>query len=238
MLGELATAAAAGLTAGGLYYGAMAPWSQMYGRTLIAGCDQHEIALTYDDGPNDIHTGHLLEVLAKHNVRATFFMIGERVRQRPQMAREVLAAGHCIGNHTMTHPNLLWCSASRIWSELAECNAVLADTLGMVPDLFRPPYGARRPHVLRVANALGMTPVLWNVSSCDWKITDPTALMSHVQQGLRKTMKQHRSSNILMHDGGHTALGIDRSQTVAATAMLLDKCVDIGVQFVTPERWL
>ena len=72
-----------------------------------------QIALTYDDGPNDPHTLKLLEVLAKHDVHATFFMIGRYVRQRPDIAREVARAGHAVGNHTFTHPLLIFESAAR-----------------------------------------------------------------------------------------------------------------------------
>ena len=97
------------VAAGGtLAYAALHPQSQLFGRTLIAGDDPSEIALTYDDGPNDAATMQLLEVLARHNVCASFFMIGGFVRQRPEIARAVHAAGHLVGNHTMTHPWLAW----------------------------------------------------------------------------------------------------------------------------------
>ena len=108
-LPELAVGVAAvGAAAGVMLNAALRPYSQLFGPTLIAGNDPREVALTYDDGPNDACTESLLELLDRHNAKATFFMIGRFVRQRPDLARQVQAAGHLIGNHTMTHP---WQSA-------------------------------------------------------------------------------------------------------------------------------
>src|SRR5258708_6146979 len=103
----------AGLVAAGCAYAALSPQSQIFGKVLIAGRDPNEIALTYDDGPNDDVTERLLDVLANHHVRATFFLIGRYVQQRPQIARAIAAAGHLIGNHSMTHPWLAWQSSAR-----------------------------------------------------------------------------------------------------------------------------
>ena len=110
----LASAAAASYAG----YATMAPASQLYGRTLTHGSDPSQMALTFDDGPNDPHTLHLLDVLAKHNARATFFLIGKYVRQRPDIVRAIAAAGHEIGNHTDSHPNLILVSAARLRQEL------------------------------------------------------------------------------------------------------------------------
>src|SRR5258708_13210786 len=136
----ITTAAAALATAGLLActYAALSAQSQLFGEVLIANRNPDEIALTYDDGPNDIVTERLLEVLAHHNVRATFFLIGRYVRQRPEIVRAVSSAGHLIGNHTMTHPWLAWQSATRIREELPGCNPLLEDTL-RVPIRYSPP---------------------------------------------------------------------------------------------------
>src|ERR1019366_705529 len=95
---------AAAVTAG---YQSMAPTGQWYGQTFTGlARGSRQLALTYDDGPNDPHTLRLLEVLAKHGVQATFFLIGRYVQQRPDIAREIVPAGHIVGNHTFTHPLL------------------------------------------------------------------------------------------------------------------------------------
>jgi len=140
----------------------MAPTGQWFGRTFASGSrGSKQIALTYDDGPNDPHTLKLLEVLAKHNVQATFFMIGRYVQQRPDIARAVAEAGHVIGNHTFTHPLLTFKSASQTRTELVDCRKALQDAIGEHSNLFRPPFGGRRPATLRIARELGLEPVLW-----------------------------------------------------------------------------
>ena len=103
-----------------------------------------QLALTYDDGPNDPHTFRLLEVLAKHNVKATFFLIGRYVEQRPDIAREVVNAGHVVGNHTLSHPNLIFSSASQTRFQLQQCQQSITQAIGQHSPLFRPPFGGRK----------------------------------------------------------------------------------------------
>src|SRR5438309_9644963 len=169
MLGSLIGAAtAAALSAAG--YQSMAPTGQWFGRTFIAAERRSkQLALTFDDGPNDPHTLRLLEVLAKHNVRGTFFLIGRYVDERPDIVREIAAAGHVIGNHTYTHPNLIFASARQVRAQISECGRALSAAVGEHSRLFRPPFGGRRPATLRVARSLGLQPVMWNVSGLDWK---------------------------------------------------------------------
>src|SRR6202022_1880634 len=115
MLGLVMTGVTGAAAAAATGYQSMAPTGQWYGQTftgLTRGSRQ--IALTYDDGPNDLHTLRLLEVLAKHDTRATFFLIGRYVRQHPDIAREIAKAGHSIGNHTFTHPLLIFKSEAEI----------------------------------------------------------------------------------------------------------------------------
>jgi peptidoglycan/xylan/chitin deacetylase (PgdA/CDA1 family) len=229
----------AGLLAGGCAYAALSAQSQIFGRVLIAGRDPNEIALTYDDGPNDIVTERLLEVLARHNVRATFFLIGRYVRQRPQIARAIAASGHLIGNHTMTHPWLAWQSSARIRQELASCNAILEDTLGVPVRYFRAPHGARRPAVLRIARSLGLTSVQWNVIAKDWLPVGAEAIEARVIRGIARNQQQNRASNIVLHDGGQAGLGQPRLPTVEATNLLLNKYAPgTGTKFVTMDSWV
>jgi len=223
----LASAAGAAVAAG---YQSMAPTGQWYGRTFSKGArGSRQIALTYDDGPNDPHTLRLLEVLAKHEVKATFFMIGRYVRQRPDIAREVAAAGHVVGNHTFTHPLLIFRSEARTRTELIDCRRALDETIGEHSNLFRPPFGGRRPATLRIARELELETVMWNVTGYDW--TAPAA--SVIEEKVARQVHAEGGDVILLHDGGHGRMGANRSQTVIATSNLIRRYKDQGFQFVT-----
>jgi len=228
MLGTALAVTAAATAAVAAGYQSMAPTGQWYGRTftgLARGTTQ--LALTYDDGPNDPHTFRLLEVLAKRDVHATFFLIGRYVRQRPEIAREVVKAGHVVGNHTFTHPLLSLQSAAEIRRQLTDCHKALQDAVGEHSNLFRPPFGGRRPAVLRIARELGLEPVMWNVTGYDWN-APPSAVIE------RKVTKQIRGGDvILLHDGGHKQMGADRSQTVQAADHLISKYKLEGYEFKT-----
>jgi peptidoglycan/xylan/chitin deacetylase (PgdA/CDA1 family) len=220
-LGVAAAASAAG-------YQSMAPTGQWYGRTFAGlARGNKQIALTYDDGPNDPHTLRLLEVLARHDVCATFFMIGRYVRQRPDIALEVARAGHVIGNHTFTHPILTFESAAQTQTELVKCRSALTDAVGEHSNLFRPPFGGRRPATLRIAHELGLEPVMWNVTGYDWNAPPAAQIVDKVGRRIQG------GDVILLHDGGHKEMGADRSQTVIATDNLIRKYKDEGFEFVT-----
>jgi len=222
------TAAAAASAAG---YQSMAPTGQWYGRTFAGGIrGSRQIALTYDDGPNDPHTLKLLDVLAKHSVRATFFMIGRYVQQRPDIARAVAQAGHVIGNHTLTHPLLIFKSQAQTRPQLVDCHQALQDAIGDHSNLFRPPWGGRRPATLRIARELGLETVMWNVTGYDWNAPPAAAIENKVASQMRG------GDVILLHDGGHKAMGADRAQTVIATENLIRRYRDQGYEFVTVEE--
>ena len=230
-----ATATAA--TAATLTHAAYSAQSQLFGRTLIAGNDPNEVALTYDDGPNDAATLPLLEILAHHNARATFFMIGSFVRQHPEIVRQVHAAGHLIGNHTNTHPWLTMLPAKQIREELRTCNEALEDTLG-VPILYvRFPHGARRPATLRIARELNLTPVQWNAQGNDWQLTDSKAIIARLNHGLNRAKRRHQGANILLHDGHDQRMSANRTPTVHATDQLLTRFAREGKHVLTVDAW-
>ena len=214
-------------------YQSMAPTGEWYGKTFTGTTTgSSQIALTYDDGPNDPHTPRLLDVLSKHNINATFFLIGRYVRQRPEIARQIVRAGHTVGNHTFTHPLLTFKSETEIRQQLSDCRAALEDAIGAHSNLFRPPFGGRRPAVLRLARELGLQPVMWSVTGYDWS-APPAAVIE------RKVAKQIRGGDvILLHDGGHNQMGADRSQTVIATDHLIVRQKSQGYDFVTIPRMM
>jgi peptidoglycan/xylan/chitin deacetylase (PgdA/CDA1 family) len=222
-------ASAAAVAAAG--WNSMAPRSQIYGRTFVGVNHKSRLlALTYDDGPSEAWTPRLLEVLARHDVRATFFMLGRYAAQSPEIARAVAAAGHVIGNHTYTHPNLIFCSSGQVQAQLDECDRVLTDVVGEHSKLFRPPFGGRRPDVLRTVRARGFVPVMWSVTAHDWNPVPPEKIEEKVARQIRG------GDVILMHDGGHLSPTADRSATVTATDHIISRYKGEGYRFVTvPE---
>jgi len=231
MLPELA----GGLTIAGLAtwagFQSMWPTSQVYGRTFI-GLERGSpyVALTYDDGPNDPWTLRLLEVLDRHSVKATFFVLGRFVQQKPQIVRALAAAGHVIANHSWDHPRLIFASNSELRRQVEQTQSAIFDACGLTPSLFRPPYGGRRPGTLSAVRKLGLEPIMWNVTCYDWKATSADKVVAHAQRQIRG------GDVILMHDGDQRAMGADRRHTVQATERLIAQHKADGRQFVTiPE---
>ena len=212
--------------------------SQLLGGTLVHGPEPRELALTFDDGPNDRYTQEVLEKLNGAGVRATFFFIGSHARQLPWLVRAVSAAGHVVGNHTMTHARLAYRSGGAIRREIAECSTILEDTLGMPVRYFRPPHGSRRPAVLRIAQELGLQTVMWNSMGFDWR-RNRTAkmIMKSVERSIRSNRKAGKGTTILLHDGGPSDAMVHRGTTVAALTSLLERGRAANYRFVTVDDW-
>ena len=230
-----AAGAGAALAMGGLAYAALYPPSRIFGPVLVAPRRPGEIALTFDDGPNPAATPGLLDLLARHGVRATFFLIGDFVRRQPGLVRAIAARGHVLGAHSMTHPWLAWQSRARIRQELAGSQHLLEDILGQPVRWFRPPHGARRPYVLSVARELGMRTAQWNIIANDWKPGTPEAIAARVEAGIAHWRARGYAANVVLHDGSHGMQNADRSRSIRATELLLKRHAD--ERFVTLEDW-
>ena len=209
-------------------YNTMSPTSQLYGRTFIGlPRGSRLLALTYDDGPNDPCTWRVMEVLERHGVKATFFLIGQFVRQKPEIARALVAAGHVIGSHTWDHPNLIFTSTSEVRRQLQLAQTAIFDATGVEPKLFRPPFGGRRPASLRAVRAFGLEPIMWNVTCYDWRAKSAEAIAAHAERQIRG------GDVILLHDGGYGRMGADRSRSVQASDRILTRYQREGYEFVT-----
>jgi peptidoglycan/xylan/chitin deacetylase (PgdA/CDA1 family) len=215
-----------------LGYQSMAPTGQWFGRAFCGSPGGNRVALTFDDGPNDPHTQRLLDVLDKHGVKATFFVIGRYVKQRPDIAREVARRGHVIGNHTFTHPRLIFLPAARVREEIVQCRQAILDAVGEHSNLFRPPWGARRPGTFTLVRQLGLEPIMWNVTGFDWN-----APSAEYVEG--KVSRARGGDVVLLHDGGHAAFGTDRGKTVEAVDWLIPRLKSANQSFATiPEMIL
>ena len=236
-----ALSATAAALAGGLAYATVAPASQLFGRVLLAPRRPAEVALTFDDGPNPAATPYLLDLLGRHGIRATFFLIGRYALAQPTLARRISAEGHALGNHTMTHPRLPLCSHARIVAELQDAQHAIEDTAGAPVRLFRPPHGYRTPHALRTARTLGLTTTTWNLIANDWKLPTSERIAHRVLSGVARLRHGSTATNVVLHDGSQTTPSADRLRTIAAAATVIDALTSQAAQqtrFVTLEAWL
>ena len=232
----LGAAGAVGLAAGGYAYAAMWPGSGIFGSALIAPKRAGELALTFDDGPNPKWTPRLLDALGRHDVKATFFMLGSRAQTEPELVRRVAAEGHLIGNHSWSHPNLAVTAAGRVREELARTSDVVEQITGERVRYFRPPFGARRPVVFRIARSMGLRVVTWNAMTSDWSEPSADRIAEQLTVKIDRLGRRGRAANIVLHDGGHLAQGVDRGASVAAAEMLVERFKRTH-RFVRVDAW-
>lgn len=178
-------------------------------------------ALTFDDGPWPEYTEEILQILAEHQAKATFYMVGEVVREYPKIALKVRDAGHAIGNHSWSHPSRPRDAAAQV----QRTNAQIKKVVGFTPTTFRPPYGLLKNGMAKEAMKQRQAVLIWSADSGDWK--KPGA-----QRIANRIINQATPGGVaLMHDGGGT-----RAQTVAALPIVLRELKARGYRFVTvPE---
>jgi peptidoglycan-N-acetylglucosamine deacetylase len=232
----LGAAAGLGLAAGAWAYASHYPGSRLFGEALTAPARPGELALTFDDGPNPAWTPRLLDMLAQHNVQATFFLLGGFARGEPDLVRRIAAGSHLIGNHSWSHPDLSRASAARIREEIRRTSETLAQITGEPIRFFRPPFGARRPAVFHIARELGLSPVLWNAMMSDWSEPSPERIAAVLTKKIDRLTQGGKAVNLVLHDGGHRALGTNRGPSVAAATSLLARYTATH-RFVRLDAW-
>src|SRR5215510_501442 len=198
-----------------VYYATYGVRSQWLGRTAWHGRrDTNAIALTFDDGPSR-DTEQVLDLLAEHNVTASFFMIGREVESFPGIAQRVFAEGHEIGNHSYSHPIYLYQRACRTHEELEHTQTVISATIGIRPRFARPPCGVRTLAYFAATRSLGLRTVQWDVAGFDWKQRSARQIAQAVLRRVRA------GSIVLLHDGDSEGKH-DRRETVAALPLIIE----------------
>ncbi|RNL83683.1 polysaccharide deacetylase family protein [Halostreptopolyspora alba] len=181
------------------------------------------IALTFDDGPGG-RTPELLDALAEHDAKATFFVTGEPLRENLDILRREYAEGHQIANHTEAHPNLTTIGSGAVADELIPVNALVRRETGHEMTLMRPPFGATDDESAKVSEELGLAEILWSVDTNDWRHRDSGKVTKH-------TMEQAKPGAIvLMHD--------IHGSTIDAVPELLEKLEEEGFTMVTVSQLL
>jgi peptidoglycan-N-acetylglucosamine deacetylase len=199
-------------------------------------CNPPQIALTFDDGPSD-YTEQLLELLrSHHDTKATFFLVGQNVDSRSEIVRKIHAAGHAIGNHSYSHPDLgSLANEAEVKNELVKCEEAIKAALGGTAApirIFRAPRGDARGHVLSVADSLGLRTINWSAEAGDWREDPdspgrPKSARGIVDELSGQIDSRKQGEIILLHDGHpprETCWGgsrINRSEAIKATDELL-----------------
>jgi peptidoglycan/xylan/chitin deacetylase (PgdA/CDA1 family) len=216
------TAAAAGFAA----YAVRGKSSSLLAPSLWHGNRKRaSIALTFDDGPSE-STPALLELLAEYDAKATFFMCGHNVRRYREIAKEVSAAGHEIGNHTDSHAALYFKSPEFIYRELALAQQSIHQITKVTPTFFRPPYGVRWPGLGSVQERLHLTGVMWTAIARDWKW--PASRIS------RLLLKKAANGAIFcLHDGRELERAPDIRATLEAVEFVLPILKERGFSLET-----
>jgi len=216
--------------AGVFAWSAVAPSAQLFGPTIRRLEDASAMALTFDDGPNTGITPKILDLLERHKVRATFFLIGKYVRSFPAIAKEIFARGHAIGNHTDTHPALTFCSRSHIAAELDRCDSAFFEATGNAARWMRPPFGYRGPHLSEIVQKRGKKGiVMWSASARDWN-SQPA------EHAINRLRRARGGDIVLLHDGDHRVPDCDRRHTIAALEYWLPRWKDAGIRFANLDE--
>jgi len=188
------------------------------------GTGRRQVALTFDDGPSRENTPRILDVLAKHDVRVTFFVLGDRGERMPDLLEALDAGGHDVGNHSWSHPSFRSLWRSQIQDEVCRTNAVIERAIGKTPVLMRPPYGRFAPSALSLLGGLGFDVVLWSVDSLDWDAQTPEVIAQTVVSRARP------GSIVLLHDR--------RSVTVHALPKIIEGLRARGFEIVPVSEML
>ncbi|WP_306191704.1 MULTISPECIES: polysaccharide deacetylase family protein [unclassified Streptomyces] len=181
--------------------------------------------LTFDDGPNPRYTPHILDTLARYDVRATFMVCGEMADWNRDLLARMADEGHVVGNHTWTHPLLTRLTRREIRDELEATSDIIEKAYGERPLWFRAPYGAWNRNVFQLNAEMGMEPLAWTVDSLDWTTPGTATIVRRVERGADPGVV------VLSHDAGG-----NRTQTVRALRRYLPRLLDEGYRFTLPRR--
>lgn len=202
---------------------------QLFGG-LVSRVDtaQKVVALTFDDGPSAAHTAEVLQILARHEVPATFFLVGQAIKENPAQVKAIMAAGHQLGNHSYTHPRLLLKRPATIQREVDDTTAALREVGYQGEIMFRPPFGKKLFYLPYYLSTQGMKTIMWDLEPESYPEVskDADSLVAYVSAEVRP------GSIILLH-----AMN-DNQTTRAALDPLLRRLRADGYRFVTVAQLL
>jgi len=211
-------------------YGLAYPKSELFGKVIFRlNYPGKVVALTFDDGPNGEYTEQVLDILEGEDVKGTFFLIGKNVETYPEIAKEIVAEGHCIGNHSYTHPWLLPFETKKgIAAEISKTERAIYNATGVHPRLFRPPHGFRTPWMISALHKMGYKVIMWDDMTTDYMAgSKPKGIAHHIISHCKP------GSIIVLHDGLNLDHGANRENTIEALRVIIKELKNEGYRFVT-----
>ena len=188
--------------------------------------DEKIIALTFDDGPDEVFTPQVLEILKKNDVKATFFLVGENVKPNKEIVKRQFEEGHEIGNHTYTHINVSNSGYDKVYEEITKTQEEIKEVIGIEPKLFRPPYRAISRNMCDIIKSKNMNIILWsNLDPRDWSNPGVYNIVNTIES------KVENGNIILLHD--YNNLRNSKSQTIQALETVIPYLKEQGYKFVT-----
>lgn len=209
------------------------PKSQLLGKVIYeVKTNKKIVALTFDDGPNEPYTSQILEILAKYNIKATFFPVGENIVRESDALKKMTEAGHEIGIHSYSHAFFKPIISLTYKDEILKSQTLIKKITGQTPTLFRPPWFFRTSSMLKSVKALDLTPVTGTFGSF-WEVfkVSPQKIAS---DGIKNT----KPGTILVFHDGYNNRGTNRNKTVQAVAILVPKLIQDGYKFMTVSELL
>ncbi|MFO7941759.1 MAG: polysaccharide deacetylase family protein [Bacillota bacterium] len=193
------------------------------------------VSFTFDDGPSPEYTPAILDILKTYDVQASFFVVGEHAQEYPEIVKRMYSEGHDVGNHTFNHVNAPTTPAASLSSQILSTNIEIMKITGEHPQYVRPPRGMYDARFRRLAELMGMTLVLWSLSSQDWRGSSTPAKIT-----ARVTNRVSPGDILLFHDGGNLirSEGASRQRTVDALAGLIEELQEVGYRIVPLSRLL
>lgn len=176
------------------------------------------VALTFDDGPDPLFTGHILDVLKEKEVKATFFVLGQNVKDNPDLLKRIHQEGHEVANHGYSHSY----TSSQFIRELVRTDELIYQVINEHTRFYRPPGGLVSKSVIDGVRNTGYVVTLWSVDSWDWQNPGPARIVQNVLKN------SFPGAIILLHDGGEK-----REQTIQALSGIIEKLTQQGYHFVT-----
>lgn len=192
-----------------------------------------EVAITIDDGPDPAVTPEVLAILARHDVKATFFCIGKRAETHPELIAEIRSAGHAIENHSYSHRlDFSLLGPKRMRSDLERAQVLLERLTGEAPRFFRAPAGLRNPFMEPVLARLGLRLASWTRRGFDTREPDPVRVLARLERGLAP------GAILLLHDGNAAKSAAGRAVILEVLPRLIERIRAAGLRPVTLRRVL